>query len=241
MIAGLEQELSDTITRFYLGSLKLWLLPYNWPQKSGEIPSRPLAWQIKMISPLQVPQYINSITSVTDPCDVIPDLIVDEWLVSAALAVSPGCLHSSRAIGTIVSSLGLTGEGVIIERALLSMQLVASCRAILANAANVEETGIHAWKIASVDYFDSNDEVAKIVIQTDVLHCAFRSLEVLDPTVCLIAEAAMLGGMTIEEIAIAIDKSCHFVDIQLNYARRLIVESVKEFINDPNSLEESRV
>ncbi|MDG2054479.1 MAG: hypothetical protein P8J86_07215 [Phycisphaerales bacterium] len=194
-----------------------------------------------MISPLQVPQCINNIASMSDPCDVIPDLIIDEWLISAALAVSPGCLHSSQAVGNIVSSLGLIGEGVIIERALLSMQLVASCREMLANAANVEESGIYAWQMVSIDCFQSNNEATRMVIQADALHRAFRSLEVLDPTVCLIAEAAMLGGMTIEEIAIAIDKSCYFVDIQLNYARRLIIDSVKEFVNDPNSLEESRV
>ncbi len=193
-----------------------------------------------MISQLQVPLHMD--TDFTDDiCNVVPDLVIDEWIVSAALAVSDGCLHAGEAVQSVISLLGLNGNEFIIERALLSMQLVASCRAMLDNAADPEQNSIETWPLVSICYAQSPSDDEAMTVPSLSLHRAFRSLEIIDPVVCLIAEAAMLGGMAIEEIAIAVDRSCCFVDIQLQYARRLLVESLDNRVEESEPLEETRL
>lgn len=192
-----------------------------------------------MISQLKLPRQINNLESSAEACDVLPDIVVDGWAVNAALSVSDGCLHSSDAVQSVVDSLGLSGEDCIIERALLSMQLVASCRAMLANAGDVDDLPVKPWPLAAIIDSRSNIDSTTWVVPAPDLNAAFRSLEVIDPTLCVIAEATMLGGMTLEEIAIAVDHSCLYVGIQWDYARRLILEALED-VMEPSSLGESK-
>ena len=188
-----------------------------------------------MISQLKMPLQINNVDCPFESNEVLPEILADEWTVNAALAVSDGCLYSSQAVQSVVSSLGLNGEDCIIERALLSMQLVVSCRAMLTNAGDVDDTSVQPWRLAAIMDNTSGIDSTTWVVPAVELSAAFRSLEVIDPTLCIIAEAAMLGGMTLEEIAIAVDQSCALVGTQWDRARRLILASLEQVMEPTNS------